>query len=112
MVVQDKMDLPLSARMMDVLAMGEQEWAQQFTNGFPTVGALAEHGVNPIKRTAGPDLDPQQLLTKSKWRIKSRRAAAPDSHEGALWEDALNQVDAGWLAGPFPFDVEGRLVTG
>ena len=27
-------------------------------------------------------------------------------------EDASNQVDAGWPDGPFPFDEEGKLVTG
>ena len=44
--------------------------------------------------------------------IKARRAAVTDPHEGALREGALDQVDTGWLDGPFPFDGDGKLVAG
>ena len=47
-----------------------------------------------------------------KTRIKARGAVVTDPHEGAPWEDALNQAGAGWLGGPFPFDGNGKLVMG
>ena len=34
-----------------------------------------------------------------------------DPNEGALWNEALSQVEKGWLQGPFDFDEEGNLVT-
>ena len=52
------------------------------------------------------------LLTSSTWGFEAVSAAATNSHGGALWEDALGQVQRGWLDGPFPSDDEGRLITG
>ena len=37
---------------------------------------------------------------------------ATSPHEGALWEDALYQVDTGRLDGPLPSDAEGKLMAG
>ena len=39
-------------------------------------------------------------------------SAVTAPHEGRLREDALNQVATGWLNGLFPFDENGKLVTG
>ena len=52
------------------------------------------------------------MLTDSNWRTKARRAAVTDSHEGALWGDALDHVDAGLLDRPLSADEDGKLVTG
>ena len=109
--VQGGLNLPLLAHMMYLLKMGGQGWAPQSPNGLPIVGTPAEPGVYPLRATAGPEVSPKQLLTNSKWIIKPRRAAVTDLREGAPWEDALNQVEIGWLAGPFPYDEERRLVT-
>ena len=84
---------------------------QQFPTGFAKVGSLAKPGSYPIMPRADAELPPKQFSISSKWRNTAGRAAASNPHEGALGEDALGQVDIGWLDGPFPFGLEGRLIT-
>ena len=111
-MIQGKLELTLLAHTLRELEMGGQKWAHQFANAFLIGGPLAEPGVYLAQTCGDAELTPQQLLTSSKWRVKTRRAAVTDPHEGALWGDALNQVDECWLDGLFPFDVVGKLVTG
>ena len=88
--------------MLEELGVGGQERANQFTAGFPIVGILAEPGTCP-----GPKLDPRQLLTNAKYRIKSRMESSTDPPDGQL-----KQVKTGYLGGPFPFDGVRNLATG
>ena len=85
---------------------------KRFTKGYPIVGPLAEPGVPPNQNCADPELNPQHLLSNSERRTKDRRADVADPDRGALREDALDQVNRGWLDGPFPFDEYRKLVTG
>ena len=98
--------------MVNEMGTGGQEWVKQFTNGFRVVGLFAELVVYPIQNRADPEVGPPSLMTNLKWRAQAKRAAVTDPNDGAPWEDALDQVDRGWLQGPFPFDEDGSLVTG
>ena len=65
----------------------------------------------PVQPCADAEAAPQTLVINSEWRFEARGSAAANPHEGASWEDALDQVDKGWLDGPSPFDEEGRLTA-
>ena len=110
--VQGKINLPLLAHMLNELGMGGQVWVRQFTEGFPVIGEISEPGVYPEQQCADPELKPHQLLTNAKYRLKARMKSVTDPHEGKLWDDAVEQVEKGWLDGPFPFDEEGKMITG
>ena len=97
---------------MNGLGMRRQDWAERFAEYFPVIGIISAPGVYPEQPCADPELPPHQLLTNAKYRIKARMSAVTHPREGQLWEDALNQVDEGWLNGPFPFDENGKLMAG
>ena len=105
------LSLTLSAHISNGLGIRVQKWLRRFTKGFRVVGSLAEPGVSPIRPSADACLSPQQLLTRSKWRIKARGTAAPNPHEGARREAALGQEGEGWPDGPFPSNEGGGSVT-
>ena len=109
--VQGKVNLPLLAIMLEKLGMGGQLWVRQFQNGFPIVGNLEEPGVYPQQSCPDPEISPDRLYDSVKWRLKARKASVTDPNEGALWDEAIAQVEKGWLHGPFAFDEEGNLVT-
>ena len=111
MKVQGKINLPLLAIMLEKLGMGGQKWVKQFQDGFPIVGDLEEPGVYPAQECPDPEISPDRLFGSAKWRLNARRGSVTDPNEGALWNEALCQVEKGWLQGPFKFDDEGNLVT-
>ena len=111
MKVQGKINLPLLAIMLEKLGMGGQKWVKQFQEGFPIVGDLEEPGVYPVHECPDPEISPDRLFGSARWRLNARRGSVTDPNEGALWSEAVCQVEKGWLQGPFKFDDEGNLVT-
>ena len=78
----------------------------------PVIGSRGEPGVCPVyKSRRRPELAPDQLSENAKHSIKARmtRPMGPDANQ--LREEAVDQVEEGWLGGSRPFDVEGRLLT-
>ena len=71
---------PLFARILNELGITGRTLVQQLTNGFSTVGSLAEPRVRPSRACADSELAPRQLLTRlrrirnSKWRLRAAPA--------------------------------------
>ena len=68
--------------------------------------------VYPPQACPETELTPEQLLAISKSRTSASRVSVTDPNEGALLEEAPDQVEKGWLDGPLPFDGNGSLMTG
>ena len=68
--------------------------------------------MSPEQPRADPELTPHQLPTNTKYGIKAIIPAVTDTHLGQSREDALAQVEKGWLNAPFPSDETAELVTG
>ena len=109
--MQGKVNLPLLAHMIAELKAGGRNWVRQFENGFPLVGSIQEPRVYPARQRPDPELSPEQLLVSSIWRLKARRVNVTDPNGEASREDAMGQVEKGWLSGPHGFDEEGGHVT-
>ena len=92
--------IPLLAKLLDIYEMGGQARLNHFTEGFPTIGVLAEPGVYPAANA-------EAAMGGAK-----TRAAFPERNDpknAGILEEALRK---GRLEGPFKYDSDGSLRKG
>ena len=77
--------------------MGGEQWRDQFVNGSPTLGDLAEPGVYPASPEAAEDISRRGLTAKSRVRLHRKEA---ESSAKELRGGAMVQVAKGQLRGP------------
>ena len=89
--------------------LGGDRWMLQYIFGFPTTGVLSQAGVFPFFEQARPPM-PTALLWKYPIRsFRERARASGHTNADPLWEEALSQVEQGWLCPPFPFSPNGDI---
>ena len=88
--------------------MGGAEWRDQFANGSPTPGELAEPGAYPVSpRKIAEPISRGELFklgaSKSEPGTGGAAANAPK-----LLEEAQVRVAEGWLRGPHKWETDSR----
>ena len=111
--VYGRANLPSLARMMNEVGGGgvrsgrcnsptvSEQWLRWPNRDFPRPEICAD-----------PESTPNRFRRIPNGGSELDGAAVTDPREGASRGDTLDQVDKGWLGGPFLFDEDGRLVTG
>ena len=84
----------------------------QFINGFPISGNLRQQDVFPMDTSATPDLvGPESLYETTTARFRERSPKATSRFPQQLWEEAIAQVDRGWLYPPEPLDSNSNFLS-
>ena len=91
--------------LMDQLNLGGSRWLQQFAWGFPLIGDLSQNAIYPIDPKVVKPPDPTSIGFQSAERFRLRAAASGFLNSDALWTEALEQVNRGWLSEPVPIDM-------
>ena len=95
--------------LMDSLGLGGGRWIRQFIYGFDVVGSFSQSSVFPRNIRPCAPLDPEIFGCDRPTRFPTRARAPGYPHGRHLWDEAMAQVECGWLAAPLPFDVDGNL---
>ena len=97
--------------LMKNFDLGGDRWIRQFVFGFPIIGELEQTGVYPRDDSKkGPD--PIDGIWKDNLkRFQTRARASGVLNAQLLWNEAMTQVDKGWLAAPLPVDPKGNVAT-
>ena len=84
--------------------VGGSVWLQQFLFGFPLVGRLAQPQCFPVKqKEACKKPEPiSKLFNSNRTRFADRASKSGFKNASALWAEALQQCEKGWLTQPFP----------
>ena len=104
--------IALLAHIMRFARMGGANWIMQFVKGFPITGVLSQKGVFPYEQTlteTPPIRDHRSLFQTKTARFKERASKKPSRYPRQLWEEALLQVERGWLSKPEPLDSSGNF---
>ena len=89
--------------------LGGSAWICQFIFGFPTTGFLPQSGVFPVSPKAKRPLPAASVWNSSLKRFRERSRASGIRNAEALWEEALSQVQEGWLIQPAEFSPDGDI---
>ena len=85
-------------------------WLMQFVTGFPIVGHLHQAGVYNTDDTPVPKLtSPESLFATKTARFKARAPRSVSRSSQQLWDEALQQAEAGWLSPPELLDSDGNF---
>ena len=97
--------------LMKNFDLGGGRWVRQFVFGFPIIWELEQTGVYPrddSKKQPGP-ID--GIWKDNLKRFQTRARASGVLNAQLLWDEAMTQVDKGWLASPLPIDPKGNVAT-
>ena len=97
--------------LMGQYNIGGKSWLQQFVWGFPITGGLSQTGAYPTDPKAAPAPDPSEVWTETALRYQTRDKAPGWPHADHLWNEALGQVEKGWLSTPFPLAPMGNALS-
>merc|ERR1712112_644887 len=89
---------------------GGSAWLQQFLFGSPLVGRLSQSHCYPTKleeASKNPVPIPKLFNTNAS-RFRDRASKSGFKNANALWSEALEQCEKGWLTRPFPLCSKGR----
>ena len=98
--VSSNLHIPLLKHCLKAFGMEGDRWVNGFIFGFPMTGTHSQENVYPIDRGVAPAAD-INIWDDSVERFLTRSKAASSSHDACLWEEALSQVNSGWLEGPW-----------
>ena len=97
--------------MAHQLNLGWAKWMNQFAFGFPLVGEISQEFSyrrgDSLHSPPGAD----DFWRGSESRFPMRARASGHVYSEALWDDACDQVNAGWLDPTLPIDMRGNLAT-
>ena len=100
----------LFAKLLDLREIGCQAPSSRFTEGFPTIGELAEPSVYPTAHVEAPELSRGEPMEEAKDSAAPAKGNDPQNRE--LWVEALRQVTRGRSEVPFECKSDGRLKHG
>ena len=107
-----KIHIALLSHLMEFTRMGGRKWVTQFATGFPMTGCLSQMGVFPLDPdTPTTYTDPKTLFSSNRTRFMSRSLNAVSKKSQCLWDEALEQVNKGWLWPPEPLSPEGAFIA-
>ncbi|CAE7739197.1 unnamed protein product [Symbiodinium sp. CCMP2592] len=103
--VMDSKKIALFQEMLADAGIADPHLIKDFVEGFRITGELQPSGMFQ-KRLKPASLSHDDLKTTAKWAKHTvasscRRAAKDDKVSAAVWDEALEQADKGWLRGPF-----------
>ena len=103
-----KLQLPALMSLAVQCGIGGSFWLQKFLFGFPLIGRLAQPRCYPTKpKEARRRAEPiSKALKSSDKRFSERARNSGFKNAKALWAEALEQCDKGWLNRPFPLCAE------
>ena len=105
-----KVHIALLSHLSRFARMRGTNWAMQFVTGFPIVGHIHQAGVYDTDKSPIPELTcPESLFDTKSARFRARAPRATSKASQQLWDEALAQVQEGWLSPPEPLDAEGNL---
>ena len=89
---------------------GGSAWLQQFLFGFPLVGRLSQSHCYPtkLKEASKKPVPIPKLFNTNASRFRDRASKSGFKNANALWSEALEQCEKGWLTRPFPLCSKGR----
>ena len=98
------------AAIMHFCGLGGSRWLAQFVYGFPITGKLSQKFAFPATtEKLSPTLSTADVLLSAPSRFARRSAHVSPAAQG-LWDEALQQVEAGWLDPPRRLSNSGKVV--
>ena len=97
-------DLALLCHLLEVTGFPDHQLGEHLVHGWPVIGRpSASHVFEHDPRN--PDFTEEELLSRSKWSNKALwskvRQSSDVQLDRDLWQQALEERDAGWLTGPW-----------
>ena len=77
--------------------LGGEEWLKQFAYGFPLVGARSQEGIYPKGASVCPPPSLDGIWSDSAERFTSRARHSGWLNAEALWTEAMERTEKGWL---------------
>ena len=101
--------LDIWATLMGLFELGGSKWLDQFVFGFSISGELSQRFAFPPSAVKLPaQLSRGEVFLSAPARFQKRCKRAPPM-AAELWEEALEQVRAGWLEPPRSLSTEGKF---
>ena len=104
------LNVALLAQLCSFYQIGALEWLSQYIYGFPINAAVCQSLAFPM--SGSPDnpypVSKDSLMKDAPCRLKARSGRRPP-HASVLWEEAMTQVQLGWLATPRLLSSSGRF---
>ena len=106
---RSRLHIPLLKELLKIDDMGGATWCDQFADGFPTLGELAEPGAYPLSslKMPGP-ISGEKLFQSGASRFEPARGGT-EANSPRLWKEAQVQVAQGWQRGPRKFNPHGGI---
>ena len=102
----------LCAHLSDFLGINAIDWLMQFAVGFPLTGTLSQRFTFPLDTsTALPPVHAESLFATKTTRFVSRARRSSAKNAAALWNEAMSQVQEGWLTPPEILDTAGNFAN-
>ena len=97
-------------QLMGECGMGGSHWLDQFAFGFPITGVLSQKHLFPVdeKVDVKDTLPLAELFSSAGSRFRERAAKSGHKNSRLLWDEALAQVEKGWLLPPAELAEDGR----
>ena len=91
--------------------IGGERWLDQFAFGFPITGEIPQKFPYPVDDNVDKRMPTAHLYEPTGPRFRER--AAKSGHENAqlLWDEAMGQVQKGWLLLPAELAADGRPLS-
>ena len=83
------------------------DWLDQFAVGFPITGKLSQNQVYPTDASVRSPRSVESIFASSAHRFRERAAKSGFKNSGKLWEEAMGQVQQGWLEEPAKLTPDG-----
>ena len=99
-----KIKLVALASLMNQLDLGGSKWIKQFIHGFRLTGTFSQKSTFPLdpRVTADEQVPLKAIFGSSQQRFWERSAKSGHKNANALWNEAMEQCEKGWLHGMFP----------
>ena len=109
-IASGKIHVALLTHLARFTRMGGTDWFMQFVFGFPITGILSQKGVFPLEEGESPPLrDCESLFDTKIDRFQDRSSKNKSAHAKQLWDEAMTQVEKGWLKPPRTLNSSGNF---
>ena len=114
-----KINIALLVHLARFTRMKGTNWLMQFVVGFPIIGELKQESVFPLSEAPVTELlGPETLFASRQARFRARAGKGSNRSAQELWDEAIQQVEKGWLdplnrstrTGPFGTDPTKGLI--
>ena len=99
------------AQLLALLGVGGDKWLKQFIYGFDIIGRLSQRGEFPADPKVKCPGDISTIFDTCRSRFVTRARNSGYKYADSLWQEALAQVNAGWLDPPCPFNESGTIIN-